>query len=255
MLRPTTRNTKRILAQAFVIGVGGIFAPASAQAHFVLQTPEAWMSQDDLGGPEKLGPCGDEGGGTPTGKVTVFHPGQTITVKVNEVVYHPGHYRVALATSDRSQLPPEPIVTPAGGDQCASAVIEDPPTFPILADNVLPHTAEFADPQSFQVTLPANVTCTKCTLQVMEFMSNHSAPCFYHHCADISIVPDDAGSGSSAADGAAGSSGAAATSQESGCSCRAGARGTSGVASFTTLLVFAARMRRRRSRRCASKRN
>jgi hypothetical protein len=31
------------------------------------------------------------------------------------------------------------------------------------------------------------VTCDHCTLQVIEFMSQHGAPCFYHHCADISI--------------------------------------------------------------------
>jgi uncharacterized protein (TIGR03382 family) len=34
-------------------------------------------------------------------------------------------------------------------------------------------------------------------LQVIEFMSNHSAPCFYHHCAIVNITanppPGDAG--------------------------------------------------------------
>src|SRR5262249_1447752 len=35
--------------------------------------------------------------------------------------------------------------------------------------------------------LPADVTCTQCTLQVLEYMSHHPAPCFYHHCADIAI--------------------------------------------------------------------
>jgi len=63
-----------------LIGAAGVFAPALAHAHFILVTPDSWMSQDSLGFPEKLGPCGDEGGGTPTGKVTAFHPGQTISV-------------------------------------------------------------------------------------------------------------------------------------------------------------------------------
>jgi hypothetical protein len=176
-----------MLGRALLVGAVGVFAPVLAHAHFVLVTPDAWMSQDVLGFPEKLGPCGDEGGGTPTGKVTVFHPGQTIAVTINEVVTHPGHYRVALAVNDRSDLPPEPLVTPTGNDPCASAAIQSPPTFPILADNVLPHTQAFGAPQTFTVTLPTNVTCAKCTLQVLEFMSNHSTPCFYHHCADISI--------------------------------------------------------------------
>jgi cysteine-rich repeat protein len=177
----------RTLGRAMLIGAAGVCVPALAQAHFILVTPDSWMSQDALGLPEKLGPCGDEGGGTPTGKVTAFRPGQTISVTINEVITHPGHYRVALAVNNRSELPAEPIVTPTVNDQCASAAIQSPATFPILADNVLPHTQAFPAPQTFTVTLPANVTCTKCTLQVLEFMSSHPAPCFYHHCADISI--------------------------------------------------------------------
>jgi hypothetical protein len=46
--------------------------------------------------------------------------------------------------------------------------------------------------------LPTDVTCTRCTLQVLEFMTAHGAPCFYHHCADISIA---APSGSCEVDG------------------------------------------------------
>ena len=173
---------------AFLIGLVVAFAPAGAHAHFVLVAPDSWMSQDSFGLPEKLGPCGDEGGGTPTGKVTAFHPGQTISVTIDEVIFHPGHYRVALAVNDRSELPAEPDVAPRGGDPCGSAAIQDPPTFPILADDVLPHTQPFAGPQTFTVTLPAGVTCTRCTLQVLEFMSSHLAPCYYHHCADVSIA-------------------------------------------------------------------
>lgn len=166
------------------------FAPGPAKAHFILVAPDSWMSQDAFGLPEKVGPCGDEGGGTATGKVTEFHPGQTISVTINEVVPHPGHYRVALAVNNRSELPPEPLVTPTAGDPCGSAVIEDPPIFPILGDNLLPHTQAFEEPQTFAITLPSTITCPKCTLQVLEFMSNHGAPCFYHHCADISIQGD-----------------------------------------------------------------
>jgi len=69
------------------------------------------MSQDASGLPEKLAPCGDEGGGTPTGTITAFQAGQTITVTVHEVVYHPGHYRIALSQNSRSELPAEPAVT------------------------------------------------------------------------------------------------------------------------------------------------
>lgn len=194
-LKAIWSKRKHAFGRAVLLGVVAVFAPVVAYAHFILLTPDSWMSQDSLGLPEKLGPCGDEGGGTPTGRVTAFHPGQTISVTINEVVTHPGHYRVALAVNSRSELPVEPMVTPMGGDPCASAAIQDPPTFPILADNVLPHTQAFAGPQTFMVTLPTNVTCTKCTLQVLEFMSSHGAPCFYHHCADISIQEELASCG------------------------------------------------------------
>ncbi len=186
-LKAIWSRQRHVLGRALLIGAAGVFAPAVAHAHFVLVTPDSWMSQDTLGLPEKLGPCGDEGGGTATGKVTAFNPGQTISVTFNEVITHPGHYRVALAVNNRSELPAEPIVTPTAGDPCGSAAIQNPATFPLLADNVLPHTQAFPGPQTFTVTLPTNVTCTKCTLQVLEFMSSHPAPCFYHHCADISI--------------------------------------------------------------------
>ena len=57
----------------------------------------------------------------------------------------------------------------------------------MLADGALQHTDAFDGPRFIQVTLPSDVTCTRCTLQVLEFMTDHDDPCFYHHCADISI--------------------------------------------------------------------
>jgi hypothetical protein len=96
--------------------------------------------------------------------------------------------------NDRSELPPEPLVTPGATTPCGTVPIESPPVFPVLADDVFDHTAPFTTPQSAQITLPSNVTCTHCTLQVIEFMSDHPlnnpGGCFYHHCADISIGVD-----------------------------------------------------------------
>jgi hypothetical protein len=149
--------------------------------------PDSWKSQSPFGDPQKVGPCGEEGGGTLTGKVTAFRPGQTIEVTIDEKIFHPGHYRVALAVNDRSELPPAPPVTAVDRDPCGSVEIEENPVFPILADNLLPHTQPFGGPQTFTVTLPADVTCPACTLQVIEYMSHHGVPCFYYHCADISI--------------------------------------------------------------------
>jgi hypothetical protein len=41
-----------------------------------------------------------------------------------------------------------------------------------------------------QVQLPAGFTCTNCVLQITEFMSAHDAPCYYHHCAIVTISDD-----------------------------------------------------------------
>ena len=186
----TARHAILSLFASLVLGLFGLLASAPAHAHFILQTPANWMSQDSLGSPQKGPPCGNEGGGTVTNMVTAYAVGATVTITIDEKIFHPGHYRVALATTDRSQLPTEPIVTP-GAQDCGTAAVQDPPVFPVLADNVLVHTTAFTAPQTITVKLPANVTCTKCTLQVIEFMSDHALNVpggrFYHHCADISI--------------------------------------------------------------------
>jgi hypothetical protein len=162
------------------------------EAHFMLTAPASWDNQDGQGNPQKSAPCGQaDPGAAPvaTGAVTAFHPGDTITITIDEKIPHPGHYRVALANS-QAELPADPTVT-VGSTACGSAAIQDPPVFPVLADGMLVHTAAFSGPQTFTVKLPDGMTCTKCTLQVEEFMSNHGlnnpGGCFYHHCADISI--------------------------------------------------------------------
>jgi MYXO-CTERM domain-containing protein len=184
------RISRRHAVGGVLVAVGIlVLAPSPANAHFILMEPASWMTQDSLGFPEKLGPCGDEEGGTPTGIVTAYHPGDTVTFTVSEVVFHPGHYRIALAT-DPSMLPPEPTVT-ADSTPCGSVPVESPAVYPVLADGVFTHTAAFTAPQTVQVRLPTDVTCTNCTLQVIEFMSDHGlnvpGGCFYHHCANISI--------------------------------------------------------------------
>ena len=229
--RRSRRNPKRALITAVIaLAVTGMGSPA--RAHFILQAPPSWMSQDSTGLPQKLGPCGNEGGGSATRAVTAFQSGQAITVTINEVIFHPGHYRIALAVLDRSELPAEPPVT-AGSTPCGSATVQSPPVFPVLADGVLEHSTPFGGPQSVQVRLPGNVTCDKCTLQIIEFMSDHElnvpGGCFYHHCADISIqstpvVSSPAGSG--------------------GCLQIAGDVGIAGAIAF---VVLAALLRRRRA--------
>lgn len=238
--------------------MSGLLVPSLAAAHFTLVTPEASRSQDALGSPQKLAPCGDESGGTDTGKVTTYKAGDTIDVVIDEKIYHPGHYRIALSVNDRSELPPEPPVT-AASTACGSAPIDPNPVFPVLADGLLVHTAPFSGRQTVKVKLPANVSCTHCTLQVLEFMSNHGlnnpGGCYYHHCADIAIqggasdggvtpppAPTDAGAGGSA-DG-----GVTAADNTGGCVVATpSAASTSTRGAPALLLIVAAFLRRRRA--------
>ena len=270
-----SRSTgQRTFRTALALGALGLLSPGSADAHFILREPASWMSQDLLGSPQKLGPCGSEPGGTPTGTITAVQAGSTITVTITETIFHPGHYRIALATNDRSDLPAEPVVTP-GTTPCGSVVIQDPPVFPVLADGVFLHTRPLSGPQTLEITLPPNVTCTHCTLQILEFMSNHGlnnpGGCFYHHCSDLSIssVTVDAGSptpdaGSPTPDAGSPSPDAGApldvgvaadvgapplgVSSSNGCACGVAGSAPSGVSGLGGLVALAAFLRRRRRR-------
>ena len=229
---PTTYSTaRRSLFAALALGATAL-SSNFADAHFRLIAPGNWVVQSSDGSPQKTGPCGNEAPQTPSNVVTAFRPGDTVTIQLQETIYHPGHYRVALAVNSPTELPPEPPVTP-GSTACGSTVIQTNPTFPILADGMLPHSSPFSGQQSFQVKLPTDVTCTSCTLQIIEFMSDHTAPCFYHHCAKISIQAGttDGGGASDAsrdASGTGGAAGSGAAGGAAGTSVFDGSAGTAG---------------------------
>jgi hypothetical protein len=133
------------MAGALGAGVTAIFVAAPAHAHFGLDAPTAWMSQDSSGGPQKKRPCGDppaatETAGTPTGVVTTFQAGQTITMKWTEIVPHDGWYRISLSYDDRADFADPPVVITRGGSS-ADAGVEAPPVAPVLVDGLFPHMA------------------------------------------------------------------------------------------------------------------
>ncbi|HWA77351.1 MAG TPA: SCE4755 family polysaccharide monooxygenase-like protein [Polyangiaceae bacterium] len=232
MTRLTGNRVANWLVWSLWLAPLGVAVPRLARAHFHLDAPPSWANQNTTGDPQKSGPCGETNmpnmtQAVATNIVTPFQPGQTITVTIKETVPHPGHYRVALA-QDRSMLPADPPVT-AGDTACGSTVIDSTPEFPVLVDGALVHTGTLSGAQNIQVTLPTNITCTKCTLQVIEFMSNHGlnnpGGCFYHHCADISILPGNGGAGG------AGSAGAAGATAKGGAGGNAGGKGGAGGSS------------------------
>ncbi|MBL8910015.1 MAG: hypothetical protein JNM17_04840, partial [Archangium sp.] len=82
-----------------------VLVASPALAHFILEAPANDMEQNLLGDPQKAPPCGAENGSTPSGVVTTFVAGQTITIKLSETIFHPGHYRVALGLTGPQDLP------------------------------------------------------------------------------------------------------------------------------------------------------
>ncbi len=178
-----------------------LLLPATATAHFILDSPPASAEQSALGDPQKAPPCGDDGSAVATNIVTTYQPGETFTLTIDERIFHPGHYRIAIAVDDINQLPEPPPVTP-GATPCGSAPIDANPAFPVLADGVFEHTQPFNEPQTIQITLPDDLSCTACTLQVIQFMSDHAlnvpGGCYYHHCATIAVEGDPVGATSSA---------------------------------------------------------
>jgi hypothetical protein len=176
----------------------GLLVPF-AEAHFRLLEPKSWVVENNLGNPQKQGPCGGDEGGAgimPTNAVTPVQGGQKLHIKLQETVYHPGHYRVALAVNSRSELPEDPEVTTRDtdkGPRSVSAKIQDPVKVPVLVDGLWPHTARSAEPFETDVLLP-NINCPACTLQIVEFMAEHAynnpGGYTYHHCAVLNITAD-----------------------------------------------------------------
>jgi hypothetical protein len=174
--------------------------PVVADAHFVLVEPAAMLVQDQRGDPQKLGPCGGTSAtpGTPSGAIGKVQGGQALHLKVMETVYHPGHYRVALAVNSLAELPADPQAATTDSDRgprSVSAPVQNPPQLPVLADGLFVHTSKSADPFEADIQLP-NINCPRCTLQVVEFMAEHGVNAdggfYYHHCANLAIAADPA---------------------------------------------------------------
>ena len=115
-----------------------------------------------------------------------------------ETIYHPGHYRVPLAVNSPAELPVDPKATTEPnerGPRSVSGEIMNPVQAPVLADGLFPHSAKVDAALETDVTLP-NISCKKCTLQIVQFMAEHGfnnpGGYSYHHCAELQITADAA---------------------------------------------------------------
>jgi hypothetical protein len=181
-----------------VLAVLSAVVPVVTHAHFKLVEPASWLIEDDRGDPQKAGPCGGTNTdyGKPSYAVTQAVGGSRLHIKVVETIYHPGHYRVALAVNSPAELPVDPKATTMDSDRgprSVSAEIQNPVQMPVLADGLFAHTAKVDGPLETDVTLP-NISCRRCTLQIIQFMAEHGVNnpgmFSYHHCAAVQITPD-----------------------------------------------------------------
>jgi len=192
----------RILAGFFTAASCAIaFAPVASAGHFKLVEPASWIVENERGDPQKSGPCGGSNSdwGKPSYAVTKAAGGSKIHIKVQETIYHPGHYRVALAVNSPNELPLDPETTTREGERgpvSVSAKIQDPPQIPVLADGLFVHATRPTgqmEPFEADVQLP-NISCRRCTLQIVQFMAEHGfnnpGGYSYHHCATLQITAD-----------------------------------------------------------------
>jgi hypothetical protein len=188
----------KLFIRAAVVAASFAVLPVVIHAHFKLLEPASWLIENDLGDPQKAGPCGGSNAdwGKPTFAVTQATGGGKVHIKVQETVYHPGHYRVALAVNSPAELPPDPKATTMDterGPRSVSAEVMSPVQMPVLADGLFVHQEKPSAPFETDVTLP-NISCRKCTLQVIQFMEQHGpnnpGMYTYHHCATVQIAAD-----------------------------------------------------------------
>jgi hypothetical protein len=180
-------------------------------AHFKLLEPASWINSNERGDPQKVGPCGGDPKGENekllTNAITKVTGGSKLHLKIQETIFHSGHYRVALAVNSRTELPGDPVTVEKYTEKGVYSVwgtIQSPPQIPVLADGLFPHYPGEGQPASAQLKTPMppwetdiqlpNISCAKCTLQVIQFMADHvyNTPggYAYHHCADLQITAD-----------------------------------------------------------------
>lgn len=192
---------KNRLWLGFCLVLAGVGLSARSEAHFRLLAPASWLMENQLGDPQKAAPCGGTNTdfGKPTYAVTEVRGGAQLHIKVQETVYHPGHYRVALAVNSPTELPLDPkaqtMTNDKGAIMSVSGEVMSPAAPPVLADGLFQHNAKTDQPFETDVTVP-NINCKSCTLQVIQFMEQHPVnnpgQFTYHHCAVLHITADPA---------------------------------------------------------------
>jgi hypothetical protein len=248
MLRPRSGLAFALIASS-TLALTGV-----ASAHIALKSPPA-RTNDQI--QLKTGPCGQTTNAR-TKNVTVFKPGETITVAWDETINHPGHYRIAFDPNGTNFPNPKSFTDVDGGVN-------------VLVDGIPDKTGAAPIAYTQKVTLP-NVECANCTLQLIQVMTDKppydpgpTGNDIYYQCADLVLTSGDAGipvadGGGGDAGGAdatspvdAGSSGDAGASpvpgDEAGCACSTPGHAVTSSGGGLALLLAAVAMARVARRR------
>jgi len=176
--------------------------PPTFVPHFRLLEPTSWIIENERGDPQKAGPCGGSNTdwGTESYVINQAIGGHPLHIAVQETIYHPGHYRVALAVNSPTELPADPVTETRQGERgpiSVSAEIMDPVAPPVLVDGLWQHDTRPTEMATYEadIRLP-NIDCDKCILQVVQWMNEHGfnnpGGYTYHHCAMVRITADPA---------------------------------------------------------------
>ena len=194
-------------------GVAALLLAAPAAAHLRVTEPAARHEY------HKQGPCGAGADDARGAEVHTFRPGQTITVRWNEFVDHPGHFRISFDPDGQDDF-----VDPAGFDDVSGGPA-------VLVDGIADRSGGGDYEQ--EVSLP-DLACERCTLQVIQVMSDKppygDGNDLYYQCVDLVLAAD------AEAEATTGPAGA-----EAGCDCRQGPASGGGL-----LLLALLGLRRRR---------
>lgn len=236
-----------------VVTMFALFADVPvASAHLGLMDPVSRYGMLTLKDP----PCGRTGG-LRGENIYTFSPGETIEIRWNEYIDHPGHYRVSFDDDgDDAFTNPRCIMN------CTSR--SDPPTvfefdsaLPVLLDNI---PDMVGGDYAVSVTLP-NVECDNCTIQVIQVMTDKRPITFpgddlYYQCIDVVLegptMPGDAGgvidAGGPRDAGGAGDAGTTMTTEDDGCSVASSGR-SRGAGFLAVVLPIGALLLHRRTRK------
>jgi hypothetical protein len=161
----------------------GVLVSSTSLAHINLLSPPPRQS----GFPDSSldeGPCGQRNPGRVSEQVSVFRPGETITVAWEVYVQHSSYFRLSFdadgddSFSERSSAPADPArddptrLLPGEGE--------------LILEYVMDRAGELAGLE-VSVTLPTE-PCDNCTLQLIQF--SYELPlqeATYYQCADLTL--------------------------------------------------------------------